>query len=368
MVVCVQFAASQVVLAVRGDLDDVSAPQLRAVSVAMVDGGHRRLVLDLAGCASIDAAGLRVMADTVELLDVWGGHRLIIRSPSTAVRRALDLSGLTDLTATDDPEPVTDVVGIPRAAPTTWAMPGRHEVAQHLSAAGLHGGGDDDDVDAALRLVVALAHAVVGGADGVSVSLRRHGQLSTVAASDQTILNMDSDQYATGEGPCVDASVQGRRFHAESMVNETRWPAFTPQALQLGINSILSSPLVVADRPIGALNIYSRTPDAFAAADQRLASLFADQASTVVAAGRAEISHDQVADRLDQALQTREIIAVAQGVLMERSTIDRDAAYTALRRSSVRTDQRLRDRAADVVASVGVGLPEPISSPDNFYG
>jgi hypothetical protein len=59
---------------------------------------------------------------------------------------------------------------------------------------------DPDVVDGALRLVVELARSCVSGADGVSVSLLRHGVLSTVAASDQTIMAMDADQYATGEG------------------------------------------------------------------------------------------------------------------------------------------------------------------------
>src|ERR1700682_822893 len=101
--------------------------------------------------------------------------------------------------------------------------------------------------------------------EGISVSLQRNEVLSTVAASDQTILEMDADQYATGEGPCVDASVEGRWFHVESLEREERWPAFAPKARQLGIRAILSSPLVVEDRPIGALNIYSRTTGAFTA-------------------------------------------------------------------------------------------------------
>jgi hypothetical protein len=56
-------------------------------------------------------------------------------------------------------------------------------------------------IDGALGLVVELTLSCIGGADGVSVSLLRHGVLSTVAASDQTIMAMDADQYATGEGP-----------------------------------------------------------------------------------------------------------------------------------------------------------------------
>jgi GAF domain-containing protein len=147
---------------------------------------------------------------------------------------------------------------------------------------------DDDLVDAALRLVVALARATVSGADGVSVSLRRHGRLATVAASDQTISDMDRDQYATGEGPCVDASNNGRWFHVESLAHETRWPSFTPRARKLGINTILSTPLLAHSQPVGALNIYSRTRAAFSVKEQELASVFATEASVILTATRTE--------------------------------------------------------------------------------
>ena len=71
---------------------------------------------------------------------------------------------------------------------------------------------------------MALARVTVGGADGVSVSLRRRGELTTVAASDETVSGMDRDQYATGEGPCVSASTEGHWFHVESVDDERRWP------------------------------------------------------------------------------------------------------------------------------------------------
>src|SRR5207249_1769805 len=50
---------------------------------------------------------------------------------------------------------------------------------------------NEDVLDAALRLVVALARVTVTGADGVSVCLSRHGTLTTVAASDATVTGMD---------------------------------------------------------------------------------------------------------------------------------------------------------------------------------
>jgi hypothetical protein len=202
-----------------------------------------------------------------------------------------------------------------------------------------------------LRLVVALARATVGGADGVSVSLQRRGILATVAASDQTILDMDADQYATGEGPCVSASIEGRWFHAESLDEESRWPAFVPQAKTLGINSILSSPPRHENRPVGALNIYSHRAHAFTVKDQELAAVFAVEASTILAETGMGLSKDELTDLVGDALRSRQTIALAQGILMQRDGVSDEIAYDVIRRASVRTSQALRAVAADLVSA-----------------
>lgn len=206
-------------------------------------------------------------------------------------------------------------------------------------------------VDGALRLVVALARATVSGADGVSVSLNRRGRLSKVAASDETILEMDADQYATGQGPCVDASKEGRWFHVESLEQESRWPAFVPKARKLGINAILSTPLVVEERPLGALNIYSNSPAAFAAAEQELASMFATEASVILRDAGADVGDAALAGRIDEALASREVIALAQGAIMAREALSAEGAHASLRRLSQRSGRPLLDVAAELVAS-----------------
>jgi GAF domain-containing protein len=208
-----------------------------------------------------------------------------------------------------------------------------------------------DVLDAALRLVVALARVTVGGADGVSVCLRRQGALITVAASDETVNGMDRDQYATGEGPCVAAATQGHWFHVESLDAETRWPAFIPRARERGINSIISTPLLTQTRPVGALNIYSRRTGVFAAPELELSSLFAAQASDLLVSAAVDTSVEELSRQLQDALRGRDIIAQARGVLMERNGITADAAYTQLRRSSRQTDTPVRRLAEDVTAS-----------------
>jgi anti-anti-sigma factor len=350
--VSLEFADGRTVLRLRGGVDQVWAPELGAVLGAVISRGHRNVVLDLAELDFMEATGLGAVTEAAGRLRLKGG-KLSIRSPSAMVRRTLIATGLYDLVPPEPSRPANGQLG-----------PEQERGGRGRAATGMSGGralhrrraaaapSDDDVVDSTLRLVVALARATLEGADGASVSLRRHGHLSTVAATDDTVLDMDTHQYAAGEGPCVDASVEGRWFHAGSLDTETRWPTFTPRAKALGINAILSAPLMAQDRPVGALNIYSRTTAAFAPSDQKLASVFATEASIILTDTWAIGTDSQYSARYQEALQTRQTIALAQGVVMERLGVSPDRAYTYLRNHSKQTRRPLYRQAAEVIGSV----------------
>ena len=302
-------------------------------------------------------------ADNIEDRLAALGIRMTLRLPSDLVNQLLDL---LESTENSRPEPA-----LPEHAhlgpEQVGAMPAAQRLGSSLSSADLRQvtamPADPDVVDGALQLVVELARSCVSGADGVSVSLLRHGRLSTVAASDQTILDMDADQYATGEGPCVDASMKGHWFHAESLATETRWPSFIPQARDLGINAILSSPLKAFDQPVGALNIYSRTASTFDVKAQVTAAAFAQKASVILSDARAGVSDSQMGIRFQEALRSREIIALAKGVIMEREGMDEEQAFAALLRLSLYNGVALRRRAEEIVLSAR----RPALGPDGGF-
>jgi anti-anti-sigma factor len=348
--VTVGFENARAVLAVRGEVDRVNASELGAILDAVIER-HRSVVLDLAELDFMNGWGLGVIAARASRLRRSGGT-LTIRSPSAMVLRMLDATGLAELVPLENPDPPRRHLDAEQPSEIAEALLGTEpdRLPPHVGKITAIPA-DTDVVDGALRLVVALARATVGGADGVSVSLRRHGRLATVAASDQTISDMDASQYATGEGPCIDASVDGRWFHAESLDTETRWPAFTPRAQALGINAILSSPLLAEDRPVGALNIYSRTSMAFAPKDQELASVFAAEASLVLTSAGVDVTDEQLSARRNEALATRRVIAQAEGVIMEREGVEADDAYSMLCDYSRRSNRPFRERAEDVVSS-----------------
>ena len=322
----VRYSARHVVVQPAGEVDLLTAPALAGLLGALTDRGHTEIVLDLANVEFMDAAGLRVIAVVSTRLRSARGT-FSIRSPSRMVRQLLGIAAMEGLIE----DSARTAAGRVPSLPANTGL-----------------------VNAALRLVAAMARATVGGADGVSVALTRHGQLTTVATSDETIAQMDRDQYATGEGPCMSAAEDGRSFYVESVDEEVRWPRFIPLARHHGIASILSNPLMVAERPVGSLNIYANAVRAFGQNDQDLAALFASEASAILAEASAETSVDS-AKRLRDSLGAREIIAQAQGVIMARQGISAEAAYANLRQSSKKSGNTVRECAEALVDGTARG-------------
>jgi anti-anti-sigma factor len=347
------FEGHEATVALWGIVENMAAFELGAILDAVIDRQPTSMVLDLAELEFMGAAGLVAVSNAERRLAA-SGVTLTIHSPSTLVNRLLSIMELAEESRLERAAPGHGHLGPEQLV--GMSVPSQR-FGSSLSSSDLRRvsamPADPDVVDGALRLVVDLARTSIGGADGVSVSLLRHGVLSTVAASDQTIMAMDADQYASGEGPCVDASVKGHWFHAESLDTETRWPVFTPQARALGIKAILSSPLKAFAEPVGALNIYSRTASTFEIKDQEMAGVFAQKASMILSDARAGVSDTQMALRFQEALRSREVISLAKGILMERQGINEEEAFTALLHSSVFDGVALRARAASIVHSAG---------------
>ena len=126
----------------------------------------------------------------------------------------------------------------------------------------------------------------------------------------------------------------------------------------MGISAILSSPLLSHDHPVGALNIYSCTATAFAAQEQELAARVRHRGSAILTAVGCRRTDDQMASRVHRALRIREIIAEAQGVIMEREDIGEKEAFDVLRRSSRLSGKPIREGAKDVVDSTHHNQPD----------
>ena len=348
--IAISFSDKDAIVSVIGEVDGLTAPTLASLLGALADAGHGRVVLDLARVTFFGGAGLGLVSLASLRLDSLGGA-LTIGEASTPVRRLFAIPGVGVAEGvTFESAKRSDLGAEQHAGDRTVILasppPFRADLIRSVAAPA-----SIKVIDAALQLVTVLAAATVDGADGVSVTLARSGRMVTAASSNDTVLRMDEHQYRTGEGPCLAAAAQGHWFHVESLADEPRWPNFVPLALNEGIASVLSTPLLVAERPLGALNIYSVTERAFGLEQQQLAGLFATQAATILTDAGIDLVNSDFATRMSGALIAREVIAQAQGVLMARHHVSRDEAAAALHRSARSAEVSVLVHATEVVAS-----------------
>jgi GAF domain-containing protein len=203
-----------------------------------------------------------------------------------------------------------------------------------------------------LEEITRIARLGIPGAEATSITLVRGDKAHTAAYSGQMALDADELQYQEGYGPCLDAGRGGVVLRIDDMRTEERWPDYVARTAAIGVRSSLSIPLPYQGGVIGALNNYSSEPAAFATPESLEAGI--DVAEVVaVAVANAEAHHQlgEQARHLRIAMESRAVIEQAKGVLMAQQGVDTEQAFEILRAASQRSNRKLRDVAAGVVAS-----------------
>jgi GAF domain-containing protein len=199
------------------------------------------------------------------------------------------------------------------------------------------------DLDETLHTIVTVARDSMAEIDHAGISLaRRGGPVVTRAATDQLVLDLDRLQYEVGDGPCLHAINADTVVRVEDARHEQRWPGFIPQAVRLGLRSQLGVRLHADDQVLGALNLYSMSSDTISDETEQMAELFA--AHVALALG-----HARRIENLSAALESRRVIGLALGLVMQRLELDEDTAFAYLTRVSATTETKLRDVAASIV-------------------
>lgn len=86
--------ASEVVIALSGEVDIATAPQMWEALVANLRPGLRRVALNCSSLLFLDASGLRVLMRLHEQLQQAGGGEIVLVSPPPTARRALQVCGM----------------------------------------------------------------------------------------------------------------------------------------------------------------------------------------------------------------------------------------------------------------------------------
>ena len=202
----------------------------------------------------------------------------------------------------------------------------------------------EHDLDQTLARIAEVAGTSVPGFDHVGISIvTRSGEIETRAATDPLVGQLDDLQYQLGEGPCLSAMREQPVVAVPHARHDQRWPAYMPRAVALGLRSQLAVRLFLDDHgTLGGLNLYSTTRDILDEEAEPIADLFAAHAASALEKTR-EVTE------LYTALESRQIIGQAIGIVMERYGLHEDRAFAFLVRASSHGNVKIRDLSRRLV-------------------
>ena len=226
---------------------------------------------------------------------------------------------------------------------------------------------DQDDLSAALRgmstmltgpgnLEETLTHVAefavqaIPGADGAGLTLLAEDQRrQTIVASAEFVRQVDDIQYGIEEGPCITAVDQRVTVTSGSLGGDAQWPHFGPRVGRLGVHSVLSLPLLVPGRVVGAMNVYAHDKDAFSTEAVRLGELFARPAAVSVVNAQLIADSQRLIGQLSEALSSRATIDQALGLMMGLYGDTAEEAFARLTAISRRSGRKLRVVAQELL-------------------
>ncbi|GAB1511327.1 GAF and ANTAR domain-containing protein [Actinophytocola sp. KF-1] len=282
------------------------------------------VVVDLGAATALPAAAVRGLTDLAARHAAAGRRLVVVGGPET--RRVLTLAGAAvpavfatvdaavhalQARGEDPADPLADVLGA---------------VARTLEA--------EPDVEGTLRAIVTAAMTHVAGAEYAGISLVAGGKVRTVAPTADIVTEIDAVQFRLKEGPCVDAIADHGTYRTGDLTQESRWPVFGPAAAERGVRSMLCYRLFVSDNTMGALTLYAGRRDAFSERTEQEGQLFATHAAIALIGAQKEAS-------LTAAIEHRDTIATAKGILMARHGVDAAQAFRMLVEASQHANMKL---------------------------
>ncbi|HET9139249.1 ANTAR domain-containing protein [Actinophytocola sp.] len=313
------------------------------------------VILDLRNLELLAGEGVRTLRQFADSGRVCGVHCRLLIEPGSIVARTLDFA-----------DPARQ---LPRYADLQQALTkpviSTAEPGERPSGAGVDGliGQFESltrtvlgatTVADALDHIVHATRLVIPGCDLVSVTLLDPANaFFTPAQTARFATELDQVQYRSGRGPCVDASrAEGPAYVASADLRiDHRWPEFAAAATGHGLRAIICTALLPGPGSAwlsGALTVYYRRAHGLIEADRHAALLLATHASLALAHARtAELAGLRQA-QLHRAIDTRDIIGQAKGILMNRQGITAEEAFDLLSKASRQLNIRLLDLATDL--------------------
>lgn len=116
-------------------------------------------------------------------------------------------------------------------------------------------------------------------------------------------------------------------------------------AIKEGLTSMIAVPMVVKEKAIGVIIVYTKNPHTFTQEEVNVLQMVTNQAA--VAVENTKLMEEAI--KAKGALETRKLIERAKGVLMRMNNLSEEAAYRMIHKKSMDSCKSMKDIAESII-------------------
>jgi len=204
---------------------------------------------------------------------------------------------------------------------------------------------------AKLAAVAELIRRADVGCDWVSIALVVEGTVTTAASTGATAVEVDLVQYRQREGPCLNAVRDRTDVRVDVLGSDERFVHFAPGAIELGVESVVSIPLMAGDAVVGSTNLYSASPQGFEDQAVQKVRPLTDYAAELIAYSPLYAASLQLVDHVATVMAETDTINQSVNVLAGRTGRSTEEAQAELRRLADQGGLSLVEAARTILGS-----------------
>jgi hypothetical protein len=173
------------------------------------------------------------------------------------------------------------------------------------------------------------------------------GTLQVIGASSPSAHLLDLFQVQNEEGPCLECTMTGVPVTDVELSASGKWPRFADLVRAKDFSAVYALPLRSRDVTVGALNLFAR--EQLSPGRLVVAQALADAATLSLLQVDPHTDLRIVIRRIHMAVESRNTLEQAQGMIAQRFEIDAEQAFIRLRVVSGQTGLTLVEVATAVV-------------------
>jgi len=197
-----------------------------------------------------------------------------------------------------------------------------------------------------LKLIVTVTAEITGSKICSLMLLDEDGFLRIKATQSVSKEYIEKPPLRLGEG-IAGKALKERTAITVYDVTKRKEYKYKNIAKKEGLVSLLCIPLIVREKPLGVLNVYTSKPHKFTKKEIQVISTIATQAALVIENTRLLIQTKLI----QEELETRKLVERAKGILMKELNLDEEQAYRLMQKYSMDKREPLKKVAEAVITN-----------------